>query len=224
MHSRESRRPPLPERLTPAERDFYLELRRLVDTAGYSLRALEGVTSGSQCFFSKSQWGRWLNGQSLPPRRAVRTLAGRLGADDIDASHLIDLWGRAFVPGADLLDPQRQMLVGGSALADTGPTRAAVGEPERAVPRELPPAVLGFIGRAAELQALTGLLGRPGEQGPGVVVVSAIGGTAGVGKTALAVHWAHQVADRFPDGQLYVNLRGYDPAQPVPATDALAGF
>jgi tetratricopeptide (TPR) repeat protein len=55
-------------------------------------------------------------------------------------------------------------------------------------------------------------------------VISAIGGTAGVGKTALAVHWAHQAAGRFPDGQLYVNLRGYDPGQPVPAADALAGF
>ena len=55
-------------------------------------------------------------------------------------------------------------------------------------------------------------------------MISAIGGTAGVGKTALAVHWAHQVAGRFPDGQLYVNLRGYDPDQPMPAADALAGF
>ncbi len=55
-------------------------------------------------------------------------------------------------------------------------------------------------------------------------MISAIGGTAGVGKTALAVHWAHQVAERFPDGQLYVNLRGYDPGQPVSAGDALAGF
>ena len=55
-------------------------------------------------------------------------------------------------------------------------------------------------------------------------MISAIGGTAGVGKTALAVHWAHQVASRFPDGQLYVNLRGYDPDQPMPAADALAGF
>ena len=55
-------------------------------------------------------------------------------------------------------------------------------------------------------------------------MISAIGGTAGVGKTALAVHWAHRVADRFPDGQLYVNLRGYDPDRPMPAADALAGF
>jgi len=55
-------------------------------------------------------------------------------------------------------------------------------------------------------------------------VVSAIGGTAGVGKTALAVYWAHQAAPRFLDGQLYVNLRGCDPGQPMPAADALASF
>ena len=55
-------------------------------------------------------------------------------------------------------------------------------------------------------------------------MISAIGGTAGVGKTALAVHWAHQVAERFPDGQLYVNLRGYDPDQPMTAAGALARF
>jgi tetratricopeptide (TPR) repeat protein len=81
-----------------------------------------------------------------------------------------------------------------------------------------------FTGRAGELAALTALLDQASAQTPGTVVISAIGGTAGVGKTALAVHWAHQVADRFPDGQLYVNLRGYDPGQPVPATDALAAF
>jgi hypothetical protein len=57
------------------------------------------------------------------------------------------------------------------------------------------------------------------------VVISVIDGTAGIGKAALAVHWAHQVADRFPDGQLYVNLRGFDPAgTPVTPTEAIRGF
>jgi tetratricopeptide (TPR) repeat protein len=92
------------------------------------------------------------------------------------------------------------------------------------VPRQLPAAVACFTGRDAELAALTGLLeAGMGGRGP-AVVISVIGGTAGVGKTALAVWWAHQVADRFPDGQLYVNLRGYDPGKPMPAADALAGF
>jgi len=55
-------------------------------------------------------------------------------------------------------------------------------------------------------------------------VISAIAGTAGVGKTGLATHWAHQVASQFPDGQLYVDLRGYDPGPPVDPADALAAF
>ena len=57
------------------------------------------------------------------------------------------------------------------------------------------------------------------------MVISAIDGTAGIGKTALAVQWAHQVASRFPDGQLYVNLRGFDPAgPPVTPAEAVRGF
>lgn len=57
------------------------------------------------------------------------------------------------------------------------------------------------------------------------MVISAIGGTAGVGKTTLALHWAHRVAHRFTDGQLYVNLRGFDPAgTPAPPAEAIRGF
>jgi hypothetical protein len=82
-------------------------------------------------------------------------------------------------------------------------------------PRELPPDVYGFTGRGTELDALDGLL-ADGQASP-AVTISLVSGTAGVGKTALTVHWAHRVASRFPDGQLYVDLRGYDPDQPMPA-------
>ncbi len=91
-----------------------------------------------------------------------------------------------------------------------------------------------FTGRAAELAALDLLLtGAAGVAGGGrgaaeladaAAVLIACAGTAGVGKTALAVRWARRAAGAFPDGQLYVNLRGYDPGQPVPPADALAGF
>ncbi len=105
-------------------------------------------------------------------------------------------------------------------LAGTGPASQALA----GVPHQLPAAVADFTGRAAELEALTQILPNAGAGRPGTVVISAIGGTAGVGKTALALHWAHQVAGRFPDGQLYVNLRGYESGQPMTAADALAGF
>jgi len=94
----------------------------------------------------------------------------------------------------------------------------------RVVPRQLPPAVRQFTGRRAEMDALSGL-GENTEQPDGAVVISTIGGTAGIGKTTLAIHWAHQAAGRFPDGQLYVNLRGFDPHQPpMAAADGLDHF
>jgi tetratricopeptide (TPR) repeat protein/transcriptional regulator with XRE-family HTH domain len=95
--------------------------------------------------------------------------------------------------------------------------------PGQVRPRQLPAAPTDFTGRLAELTAMDALLGADGGE-PGTVVVSAIGGTAGVGKTALALHWAHRSADRFPDGQLYINLRGYGPAEPLAAGDVLAAF
>ena len=94
-----------------------------------------------------------------------------------------------------------------------------------AVPRQLPAAVADFTGRAAELQRLTQVLNAAAASRPGTVIISAIGGMAGVGKTALALYWAHQMAGRFPDGQLYVNLRGFDPSgTPVTASEAIRGF
>ncbi|WP_234389813.1 ATP-binding protein [Streptomyces sp. XC 2026] len=91
------------------------------------------------------------------------------------------------------------------------------------VPRQLPADVRGFVNRAAELDQLNAVL--PGEDGtPLVVSVCLIAGTAGAGKTSLALRWAHRVQERFPDGQLYINLRGYDPGEPVTAREALHRF
>lgn len=124
-------------------------------------------------------------------------------------------------PGAELRELQQRVLAGDPALAVASPVLAGAGA---IVPRQLPASVPHFTGRAAELATLTELLEQAGERAPRTVVISAISGTAGVGKTALAVYWAHETAERFPDGQLYVNLRGYDPGPPVPAADALDWF
>src|SRR6202046_5021286 len=87
------------------------------------------------------------------------------------------------------------------------------------VSRPLPAPVPAFTGRASELKALSHTLCDPGR----ATLVTTVTGVAGVGKTALAVHWAHQAAGEFPDGQLSVNLRGYDPRPPTPPPAAPAG-
>lgn len=93
-----------------------------------------------------------------------------------------------------------------------------------AMPRELPCSVQHFTGRHDELTSLTTLLERTNAEGQEPAPISVIGGAPGVGKTALALHWAHQVVEHFPDGQLYVNLYGYDTRIPMLAEDALAVF
>ena len=82
------------------------------------------------------------------------------------------------------------------------------------VPRQLPADIDGFTGRAAALTSLDALIS---DSAPTAMAIGAISGPAGVGKTALAVHWAHRVADRFPDGQLYANLRGFPSSRPATA-------
>ena len=124
-------------------------------------------------------------------------------------------------PGSPLQRVFQQVLTADPGLAVV---KSAPGPVTNQVPRQLPGAVAHFIGRERELTVLTGLADQAEQQTRGAVVITAIGGTAGVGKTALAVQWAHEVTERFPDGQLYVNLRGYDPGQPMSATDALAAF
>ena len=146
-------------------------------------------------------------------RDARRTLVRELGVEP--GPELRSLHERVLAGDTSLFVPPR----GDMALESGRATPVIPGQPpvappltaEATVPRELPTGVAHFIGRTGEVAVLNRLLDPPDDQMPGTVVISAIGGTAGIGKTALAVHWAHQHSDRFPDGQLYVNLRGFDP-------------
>ncbi|MCP2164142.1 AfsR/SARP family transcriptional regulator [Goodfellowiella coeruleoviolacea] len=139
-------------------------------------------------------------------------------------------------PGPELQELHRRLLADDPALTQHRPA-VTVESRSRPVPHQLPADVYHFTGRSEHLNALAAVLDQadadhPAEQGAAdraeastAVVITAIDGTAGVGKTALAVHFGHRIATRFPDGQLYVNLRGFDPQRPpVPATDALGQF
>lgn len=120
--------------------------------------------------------------------------------------------------------PEPTITTGGSAPDNHGAGGDRHGgRPGAPCPHELPPDTWGFTGRDRELDELDGQLDLAAHNAT-AVVISSVSGTAGVGKTALAVHWAHRVSSRFPDGQLYVNLRGYDPGQPVSTSAALAAF
>ncbi|TDC68138.1 ATP-binding protein, partial [Streptomyces hainanensis] len=93
------------------------------------------------------------------------------------------------------------------------------------VPRQLPPPPPSFVGRTAELAALTAALEAPGGDEAAAVPITAVGGVGGVGKTSLALRWAHDNLKRFPDGQLYANLRGFDPTvRPVEPAAVVATF
>jgi DNA-binding SARP family transcriptional activator/tetratricopeptide (TPR) repeat protein len=109
-------------------------------------------------------------------------------------------------PGPALRELHQAVLHGVPLLAQEPPgIRSPAGA--RFTPALLPADLPGFVGRVEHLDQLDALLAGPAT----TIVVSAIAGGAGVGKTALAVHWAHRVRDRFPDGQLYANLHGFDP-------------
>jgi DNA-binding SARP family transcriptional activator/Tfp pilus assembly protein PilF len=147
--------------------------------------------------------------------RVRRELAEELGTDPGSGLRLLHQQILRSDPGLDWPGAAgpRAALGSGGAITEGG----------RLVRRELPRDVPAFTGRAAELAQLNQLLAPDGE-GAGPVVISAVSGTAGVGKTALAVRWAHRAARWFPDGQLYADLRGYDPEMPLSAGDALAAF
>lgn len=128
-------------------------------------------------------------------------------------------------PGPELRKLQRAVLSGENPEPER-PTRPMtlrpLGESSPAItPAQLPRASATLIGRDDELKRLDGLLAAHPDGGLVLVVT----GPAGVGKTALALHWAQTVREDFPDGQLYVDLHGYDPNQePLGAGEVLSRF
>jgi DNA-binding SARP family transcriptional activator/tetratricopeptide (TPR) repeat protein len=166
--------------------------------------------------------------------RAIRDrLAGELGVEpgpELQALHQRILTGDPDLAGDPGLAPDLAGaldLAGASDLAPSrqlAPARRGAHDGARVVPRQLPAIPPHFAGRTAELKALDELVSRAAD-GDGRGAVWVLAGPAGVGKTTLAAFWAHRVADRFPDGQLYVSLRGFAPdGRPVAAAEALRGM
>jgi tetratricopeptide (TPR) repeat protein/transcriptional regulator with XRE-family HTH domain len=152
-------------------------------------------------------------GRSVPRPSTVRRLADALGLTAAERERFLESAQAAPAAPAALA---AHSAAGTAPAAPAGAAAAAgaVAATDQygatpVTPVQLPPDLPGFVGRRAELEQLDRMLDTPGQPAP-TVLISAVSGTAGVGKTALTVHWAHRVAPRFPDGQLYVNLRGFD--------------
>lgn len=140
----------------------------------------------------RSTLHRYVTGRTLVPSEVLDRIVIALGASPAEQRDWNEAWYRV---------------------------HAGVPQPAPAsVPDALPATIRGFVGRTAELAELDRSLAPCGETGLPILAVS---GPPGVGKTALAVRWAHRVRDRFPDGCLYVDLRGYSPDRPVEAGEAL---
>jgi tetratricopeptide (TPR) repeat protein len=172
----------LPAGLTQPEREFFLELRLLIDVAGFTYRALEELTSSFRpaadpCFYGKSQWGRWLNGQSMPPRNAVRRLAEVLAAEGIAAAHLLDLRARTFISA-----PPEEAEQDDSRAA--APQRIPAAAPVDVQSAGLPPVTWAgaLVGRESEMTVLAGLIRQVARGRGGSVLIE---GEPGIGKSAL---------------------------------------
>jgi DNA-binding SARP family transcriptional activator/tetratricopeptide (TPR) repeat protein len=124
-------------------------------------------------------------------------------------------------PGAELRRTYQHILRADPSLTSPEPSRPVVVRP---APRQLPAPPVAFVGRARQLDALTDAL-RPDAPGGDTVALAAVTGAGGIGKTWLALHWAHRHRADFPDGQLYVNLRGFDPGDdPLEPPVAIRSF
>ncbi|RCH67640.1 transcriptional regulator, SARP family protein [Streptomyces sp. SDr-06] len=200
---------PRPDEPTQSVGDYIRDLRALKARAGQpSLQELQRRSGIARSTLSDALSPRR---RELPRLEVCLALVRACGVRAQEEARWRERWQRI----AEARDAGRSAPAAGDA-APTVHTRVA--------PRQLPYAVRHFTGRARELKRLDELMADR-RTSCGAVVISAIAGTAGVGKTTLALHFAHQVAERFPDGQLFANLRGFDPAaDPVDAADVARGF
>jgi DNA-binding SARP family transcriptional activator/tetratricopeptide (TPR) repeat protein/DNA-binding XRE family transcriptional regulator len=128
-------------------------------------------------------------------------------------------------PGPELKEAQLRVLRGRLPIASRSADSRDAATGSSGVPAQLPIDVASFTGRQTELRALNALLAASTEPGGrGSAPVAVITGMGGVGKTSLAVHWATLSRARFPDGQLYADLRGHSTGDPARSVDVLAGF
>lgn len=189
------------ERLRVLERriDRDLELGRFAELTG-ELSELTARHPMRERFWGQRMHALYRSGRQADALTCYHAIRDRL-VDELGVE-----------PGSELRRMHDAILRNDSRLQSTQP-------PDHPTPRQLPADVTSFAGRDAALARLDTRVGAR------TVVISAIHGTAGVGKTALAVHWAHRASHLFPDGQLYLNLRGFDPDRPpVDPGDALGQF
>lgn len=190
--------------------DFCARLKRLQQSSGRDLTALAGQLS-----YSRSQLYEILSGRiSRPPEwsRLVEPLVRACTGND---EREIGIWRRRHDVLVRVWTELRRQDRQDDTVRLTGKTEV--------VPAQLPADVSFFTGRTKELAELDHFLATP-SGASNAAMISVVSGTAGVGKTALTVHWAHRIRSEFPDGQLYVNLHGYDSGPPVTPLQVLDDF
>jgi DNA-binding SARP family transcriptional activator len=160
-----------------------------------------------------------------------RTLADHHGLDPGHPVQDLEQAIRRNDPALDLRHQAEVLISSSSSPPLTAPVpipavapMAAAPDPAHPTPAQLPADIADFVGRADDWRQLDLLIPRAGAMMPTTAIISAVVGAAGIGKTALAVHWGHSVVDHFPDGQLYIDMRGYSSDPPLQPLEALSRF